>query len=135
MLRPSPVSCWFCSTCWRSQSGALRASLDSRGSTSAARPSSYPVITQVVPSLGISTRSTLIVSPYSHRCPVPNEPAEIVREEPMPDWRVRRTRDLLRRSLVELTLEKGYQRVTVQDILDRADVGCYKHSAVCGAWG
>jgi AcrR family transcriptional regulator len=41
----------------------------------------------------------------------------------MTDRRVRRTRDTLRRALVDLTLEKGYQKVTVQDILDRADVG------------
>ncbi len=39
------------------------------------------------------------------------------------DRRVRRTRDLLHRSLIALVLEKGYGRVTVQDILDRADVG------------
>ena len=39
------------------------------------------------------------------------------------DRRVRRTRQLLRRALIELTLEKGYDKVTVQDILDRADVG------------
>lgn len=39
------------------------------------------------------------------------------------DRRVRRTRDLLRSALVSLILEKGYERVTVQDILDRADIG------------
>lgn len=39
------------------------------------------------------------------------------------DRRVRRTRDLLHRSLVALILEKGYGRITVQDILDRADIG------------
>ncbi|MGD0123562.1 MAG: TetR/AcrR family transcriptional regulator [Candidatus Limnocylindrales bacterium] len=39
------------------------------------------------------------------------------------DRRVRRTRQLLRDALVELTLERGYDRVTIQDILDRADVG------------
>lgn len=39
------------------------------------------------------------------------------------DRRVRRTRQLLREALMELTLEHGYDRVTVQDILDRADVG------------
>ena len=39
------------------------------------------------------------------------------------DRRVRRTRQLLRDALMELTLERGYDRVTVQDILDRADVG------------
>jgi AcrR family transcriptional regulator len=39
------------------------------------------------------------------------------------DRRVRRTRELLRGALISLILEKGYQRVTVQDIIDRADVG------------
>ena len=39
------------------------------------------------------------------------------------DRRVRRTRQLLRDALMELTLERGYDRVTVQDILDKADVG------------
>ncbi|SEK65622.1 TetR/AcrR family transcriptional regulator [Nonomuraea pusilla] len=40
-----------------------------------------------------------------------------------PDRRVRRTRELLRRALVELILETGYDRITVQHIIDRADVG------------
>jgi AcrR family transcriptional regulator len=39
------------------------------------------------------------------------------------DRRVRRTRQRLREALMELALERGYDRVTVQDILDRADVG------------
>jgi AcrR family transcriptional regulator len=39
------------------------------------------------------------------------------------DRRVRRTRELLWRSLVDLTLERGYDKVSVQDILDRADIG------------
>jgi AcrR family transcriptional regulator len=39
------------------------------------------------------------------------------------DRRVRRTRELLRGALISLILEKGYERVTVQDIIDRADVG------------
>jgi AcrR family transcriptional regulator len=39
------------------------------------------------------------------------------------DRRVRRTRQLLREALLDLTLERGYDRITVQDILDRADVG------------
>lgn len=39
------------------------------------------------------------------------------------DRRVRRTRRILLEALISLVLEKGYQRVTVQDILDRADVG------------
>jgi AcrR family transcriptional regulator len=40
-----------------------------------------------------------------------------------PDRRVRRTQEALREALVSLTLEKGYEAVTVQDIVDRADVG------------
>lgn len=39
------------------------------------------------------------------------------------DRRVRKTRQLLREALMELTLERGYDHVTVQDILNRADVG------------
>ncbi|MFI9507421.1 TetR/AcrR family transcriptional regulator [Nocardia sp. NPDC052566] len=39
------------------------------------------------------------------------------------DRRVRRTKSLLHRALIELMLERGYDRVTVRDILARADVG------------
>ncbi|MEV6277112.1 TetR/AcrR family transcriptional regulator [Nocardia sp. NPDC051832] len=39
------------------------------------------------------------------------------------DRRVRRTRQLLHRALIELMLERGYDRITVRDILERADVG------------
>jgi AcrR family transcriptional regulator len=39
------------------------------------------------------------------------------------DRRVRRTRELLRTALLALIRERGYYRITVQDILDRADVG------------
>lgn len=39
------------------------------------------------------------------------------------DRRVRKTKELLRTALLELIQEKGYDRITVQDILDRADVG------------
>lgn len=39
------------------------------------------------------------------------------------DRRVRRTRKLLHDAFLELILEKGYAKTTVQDILDRADVG------------
>jgi AcrR family transcriptional regulator len=39
------------------------------------------------------------------------------------DRRVRRTRELLRRAFLSLLQEKGYDRITVQDILDRADIG------------
>ncbi len=40
-----------------------------------------------------------------------------------PDRRVRKTRSLLQHALQELILEKGYEPITVQDLLDRADVG------------
>lgn len=39
------------------------------------------------------------------------------------DRRVRRTRELLRAALLAAIIDKGYERVTVQDIIDRADVG------------
>jgi AcrR family transcriptional regulator len=39
------------------------------------------------------------------------------------DRRIRRTRRVLNDALISLVLEKGYERITVQDILDRADVG------------
>jgi AcrR family transcriptional regulator len=46
-----------------------------------------------------------------------------VAEHDVPDRRVRRTRRILRDALTSLILEKGYDHITVQDILDRADVG------------
>ena len=39
------------------------------------------------------------------------------------DRRVQRTRRTLREALIALILEKGYDQVTVQHIIDRADVG------------
>jgi AcrR family transcriptional regulator len=39
------------------------------------------------------------------------------------DRRVQRTRELLRESLMELILEKGYDAITVQEITDRANLG------------
>ncbi len=39
------------------------------------------------------------------------------------DRRVQRTRKLLQDALIALILEKGYEAVTVQDIIDRANVG------------
>lgn len=39
------------------------------------------------------------------------------------DRRVRRTQHALLHALMELAVERGYERVTVQDIIDRADVG------------
>jgi AcrR family transcriptional regulator len=40
-----------------------------------------------------------------------------------PDRRVRRTRRALQQALVALVADRGYDRITVQDVLDRADVG------------
>lgn len=59
---------------------------------------------------------------------VPNATGPIVRKRrlmssPPTDRRVRRTRELLRSAFRSLIHEKGYDRITVQDILDRADVG------------
>jgi len=39
------------------------------------------------------------------------------------DRRVRRTQHLLARALIALTLEKGYEAVTIRDITERADIG------------
>jgi AcrR family transcriptional regulator len=39
------------------------------------------------------------------------------------DRRVRKTKQRLNEALNELILERGYDRVTVQDLIDRADVG------------
>ncbi len=39
------------------------------------------------------------------------------------DRRVKRTQNLLAKALIELTLEKGYEAVTIRDITERADVG------------
>src|SRR5258707_7199093 len=39
------------------------------------------------------------------------------------DRRVQKTRQALQNALIELILEKGYEAVVIQDILDRANVG------------
>jgi AcrR family transcriptional regulator len=43
--------------------------------------------------------------------------------EKVSDRRVQRTRRLLHKALMSLILEKKYESITVQEILDRADVG------------
>jgi AcrR family transcriptional regulator len=40
-----------------------------------------------------------------------------------PDRRVERTRELLQTALIELIAERGYDAITIQDIVDRANVG------------
>jgi len=39
------------------------------------------------------------------------------------DRRVQRTRELLQKALIELIGERGYDAITIQDIVDRANVG------------
>jgi len=39
------------------------------------------------------------------------------------DRRVKKTRQALQEALIELILEKGYEAITVQDVLNRANVG------------
>jgi AcrR family transcriptional regulator len=39
------------------------------------------------------------------------------------DRRVQRTHQLLHKALIELVMEKPYEQITVQDILDRANIG------------
>src|SRR5438128_10811647 len=39
------------------------------------------------------------------------------------DRRIRRTQHLLAKALIALTLEKGYEAVTIRDITERADIG------------
>src|SRR5712692_5011209 len=39
------------------------------------------------------------------------------------DRRVRRTREALHKALMSLALEKKYDAITVQEVLDRADIG------------
>jgi AcrR family transcriptional regulator len=46
-----------------------------------------------------------------------------VNKKTLPDRRIKRTRQLLLDSLIQLILEKGYEPITVQDIIDRANVG------------
>jgi AcrR family transcriptional regulator len=47
----------------------------------------------------------------------------LLKEAKVPDRRIQRTRKLLQDALFALILEKGYEAITVQDIIDRANVG------------
>ena len=42
---------------------------------------------------------------------------------PKTDRRVERTRELLQKALIDLIPERGYDAITIQDIVDRANVG------------
>ena len=43
--------------------------------------------------------------------------------QPKTDRRVKRTRQSIRNALIELMLEKPYEKITIQEIIDRANVG------------
>ena len=47
------------------------------------------------------------------------------------DRRVQRTRQLLEDALIALILEKGYDKITVQNIVDQANVGRSTFYAHC----
>ena len=42
---------------------------------------------------------------------------------PKMDRRVERTRESLQKALIELIAEQGYDSITIQEIVDRADLG------------
>jgi AcrR family transcriptional regulator len=52
-----------------------------------------------------------------------SEKETAVSRPPKPDRRIERTKAALREALVRLMTEKGYEAITVQDIIDRANVG------------
>jgi AcrR family transcriptional regulator len=57
--------------------------------------------------------------------PLPDAAPQTVRKRApaRPDRRIQRTRRALEQALLDLIAEKGYDAVTVQDLIDRADVG------------
>jgi AcrR family transcriptional regulator len=48
---------------------------------------------------------------------------ETLKKEKTVDRRIQKTRKLLIDALLALTIEKGYDKVTIQDIIDKANVG------------
>ena len=46
-----------------------------------------------------------------------------MKTNPPVDRRIQRTRQLLLNSLIQLILEKGYEAITIQDVIDRANIG------------
>ena len=56
--------------------------------------------------------------------PITNRSAKVSRNATVRiDRRIQKTKRGLSQALVELILERGYEQITVQDILDRANVG------------
>jgi AcrR family transcriptional regulator len=59
----------------------------------------------------------------NERVPIVQKVRVVVRTRKKDDRRVHRTQQLLRTALVSLIEEKGFEALTVQDIIDRANVG------------
>jgi AcrR family transcriptional regulator len=46
-----------------------------------------------------------------------------MKKKTLPDRQIQRTQQFLLNALIDLIIEKGYEKITVQDIIDRANVG------------
>jgi AcrR family transcriptional regulator len=46
-----------------------------------------------------------------------------MKKKTSPDRQIQRTQQFLLNALIDLIIEKGYEKITVQDIIDRANVG------------
>src|SRR6516164_5384579 len=60
------------------------------------------------------------------KCSLVDNPIEFVQEVyggRTMDRRIQRTHQVLHQALISLIVEKGYEVITVQDIIDRANVG------------
>jgi AcrR family transcriptional regulator len=60
---------------------------------------------------------------YDEQTQKPANSGKLRVEMEIQDRRIKRTQNLLAKALIALTLEKGYEAVTIRDITDRADVG------------
>ena len=73
------------------------------------------------PSVNHQNRRTVPYGTHLSDC-AETEKVTMSKERP-PDRRVRRTKQRLDDALVSLIIEKGYDKTTVQDLIDRADIG------------
>ena len=73
------------------------------------------------PNVDRQNRRTVPYGTQPSDCPE-TEKVTMTKERP-PDRRVRRTKQRLDDALESLIVEKGYDKTTVQDLIDRADVG------------
>src|SRR5690242_13310 len=70
-----------------------------------------------------STIKSINVSKIEQNKRICSRKGPAMKQQKAPDRRIQRTRQLLLDSLIQLILEKGYESITVQDIIDRANVG------------